>query len=464
MTRISRITLSGVKLEKQNAREHLGVNYDPSNRPRQFDEMLKLLSGMKLGTLDRKVKYGENLTFDESFVGACTVVAATNQSFFEYHRQSFEEAYGSFDYEKALAIAAAFLNLMATKESLTMLTSEEIAGMVAAASMDTVFTISLPEVVETCGMGGDRGVVMGGQPMKTINASTLSAFVLASLGLPVAKHGSYGNTSAVGSTEAVESFGAMTSMTSEDQVKHVFKESGFCFLDAHLCKTIHDLSHLLMMETINHIIGPMTPPFSSDTMIHKIMGVNEKVHPSTIVGAYNILDKLGSHRVGGVVAVSGIDPGWRELRGPNDYSRIKQHTILDEASPYASVVSVGSGSKLRGAGIVLPEDFGVNIDPLKVFLPNDSEAVLKANAEALNGKNKSGADYLAMNAALGLFAAEYAGREDAVSRNIINGRGALNTSYLKECFTRCRAAIDSGSAYHALDRYVSVSRNLVVCA
>jgi len=56
---------------------------------------------------------------------------------------------------------------------------------------------------------------------------------------------------------------------------------------------------------------------------------------------------------------------------------------------------------------------------------------------------------LAMNAALGLFTIEYLGREDA----IVDGQ--LNRSYLQESFTRCRTAISEGTAYKALEKFIT---------
>ncbi|MFA5030039.1 MAG: hypothetical protein WC495_00410 [Patescibacteria group bacterium] len=215
---------------------------------------LRLAEGVLLNLL---------LTFFEAFCGMCYVLAATNARFYEAVHDAFSQAYKSpFSHEKAIACGTAFVQLMAAKESLRHLTPDEVAGIAAASMMDTVIQLKREHVIETCGMGGDLGFVHNGIVKKTINVSTLSALVLAALGYPVAKHGSYGNTSAVGSTEAIELLGAKTSFTSLSEVETAWQNSGFIFLDAHWCKTIHDLSHLLMMETINHVAGPMSPPFS----------------------------------------------------------------------------------------------------------------------------------------------------------------------------------------------------------
>jgi anthranilate phosphoribosyltransferase len=330
--------------------------------------------------------------------------------------------------------------------------------MASAAMMDSVIKIKMPRVIETCGMGGDRGYGVGSSRKKGINASTLSSLVLAAVGLPSVKHGSYGNTSLVGSTEAIESFGAHTSMRSEEEVMKILNAAGYCFFDAHWCKTIHDLSHLLMMETVNHVIGPMTPPLSQSTEINKLMGVNEKVHPQTIVEAYALLHRLGVQNVGGVVVIAGLAEDGVGIDPVKDYAAVRQHTILDEFSPYASVVSVGFQSRHVGTFMVVPEDFGITVDPRRIEVENNRETVYRANMAALHGTDSALADYLAMNSALGLFAFEHAGKADAA----VDGK--LNAGYLKECFLRCREAIATGRAGNALANYVKASKADVLLA
>ncbi len=457
MSKVSTITLAGEKLGKQVAREGLATNYFPEHMLGRYLEEFEALMETTVGALDRKVKHGEDLSYIEAFCGMCYVIAATNARFGEMCRPMFAKAYGQeLSQERLLALASAFLNLMATKESLRNITHKEVAGMVAATKMDLVITFNPGEIIETCGMGGDKGFEKDGVTYKGINVSTLSSLVLAGMGLPTVKHGSYGNTSAIGSTETIEIFGAMTSMKSLEHVTEIWKASNYCFFDAHWCKTVHDLSHLLMMETINHIIGPMTPPIDSDTTIHKVMGVNEKVHPSVITQAYALLHRKGVQRMGGVLALSGLSRDSHNVVTAYDQENIRSSAILDEVSPYLTVVSASYEDNYLGTFLMRPEHFGISIDPSRIMFPNNREHIMEANRKALLGEDPELTKYLAMNAAMGLFAAEYLAKENAVY-----GEVGLNRRYLRECFGRCHEAIMNGSSAAVLQNYVAVSKGLM---
>jgi anthranilate phosphoribosyltransferase len=454
-SQISSIQLEGVKREKQIARERLGIEYDPRDRG-EASRLFESLSMVSIGQLDRKVKYQENLSFEEAFLGTCTVLAATNRRFYEIYLPRFTEVYGSFSHDKALALASAFLNLMATKESLRFLSSEEIAGMAAAGNLDTIIEIKAAQVVETCGMGGDRGFMSNGKRLKSINVSTLSSFVLAGLGLPVTKHGSYGNTSALGSTDAIERLGGRTTFTSPEEIHDIMDRAGFCFFDAHLSKTIHDLSHLLMMETVNHVIGPMTAPLHPSTALYKVMGLNEKVHPYTIAQAYAILHERGFRNVGVAMAVTGLSIEKARCR-PYQFDQVRKYAVLDELSPLASIVSIVRGAQYLGTHVICPEDFGVTIQPSNVFLENTAETLGEANIRAIRGEDEHLSNYLALNAALGLIAYSYVPSVEGIIRG-----HQLDTRFLREAFERCRLSIFDGHAYRALERYVKESGKDIV--
>lgn len=442
MTLLSSIRLNGEKKLKQEAREILARQsgyFDRMDLKEQAD-----LFQVSLGALDRKVKHGKGLTFEEAFGGMGYVLAATNN----YFRQV---CYPALQHERAIALGVAFLQLMATKEALSFLSAEEIAGMAAAAFIDLVFRASFaPQVFEGCGMGGDKGFGVGGTVIKTINASTLSSLVLASLGVPVVKHGSCCNTSAVGSTSVMERFGACTNFVSVCEGSKLFNATGFFYADAHCCKTLHDLSHLLMMETINHIIGPMTPPIAADTVIHRLMGVNEKVHPATIARAYEILQQRGYQRIGNAMIICGLDQESAEIDVLNEKA-VKAHAILDELSPFRSVIAVIKEGQYLGTFGLSPSDFGMTIKVEEIQVLSESALIHEANRQALCGENQALTDFLAMNAALGMFVFKDLHLPGAVTS------AGLNPVYLRSRYAECRQAIANGQPRALLKEYVECS-------
>ncbi len=456
MQQISAIQLAGVKLEKQVARQILATRYyDITARFAQRSSCLPRLNSVSLRDIDRKVKQGNDLTFNESYIGMCHVVAATNKDFYEYAQGEIGEAFGAeFTPERAIACGTSFMQMMALKESFSQVTPEEIAGIAAASMLDAVVQLPVAEVIETCGMGGDKGFGLQGEIRKTINASTLSAIVLASLKLPVIKHGSYGNTSAVGSTEAIESFGARTNQESLDEVMSIFQDTHFSYLDAHWCKTIHDLSHLLLMETINHLAGPMSLPILPTARLTKIMGVNEKVYPGSVARAYALLHSLGIQSMGGVAIVAGLDRqhAYNPI-DPKDERAVRAHAIVDELSPYGSAVSFAHEEKYLGTFLVNPSLFGVEVDPDKIQVQNTREAIKAANVAALMGQDRELAKYLAMNAALGLVA----------HRDLVQAVGdELSVPHFTEAFNECFEVIMSQGAWSTLKDYVEATGGTLI--
>lgn len=443
------------RTRSQRVREALArENYNPEQVVSENIEILNKLSETPFRVIGQKLSKGEPFTFDEAFLGMTYVIAATNRGIFEQIQPQLQKAHGFIKVEQLelKAPAQTFLTAMAQRETHGRLTEEEVAGMVAAEMMDINLRLGFKSyVLETAGMGGDRGFVGNGEKKKVINASTLSAIVLSSMGIPVIKNGSYANTSVVGSTETIEALGVNIYQSSLEEITKVIDDTNFYFSDAHVAKTIHDLSHGIGYETINHIIGPMTPPIDRKTRLNKVIGVNDGVHPSLIAKAYEILHQKGYHNVGNVLVVAGLDQEPIDGVDIEDRKAIKSHMILDEVSPYKTLLSVVRNGKYTGSFMVEPQDFGVSIDPNGIQIVNIKQELLAANQEALTGPNRINSDYLAINSAIGLFAAEYLDKEDSIVEN------SLNSKYLRECFVRCKEAIVSGKAAAHLDKIVAVS-------
>jgi len=132
---------------------------------------------------------------------------------------------------------------------------EELLGF-KNALLDLSVKVQLDrDAIDVCGTGGDH--------KNTFNISTLSAFVLAASGIPVAKHGNYGSSSVSGSSDILNHFGYRFKTTSaelnEDLAKH-----NLCFIHAPLfhpaLKAVAPQRKELGIRTFFNLLGPLVNP------------------------------------------------------------------------------------------------------------------------------------------------------------------------------------------------------------
>jgi anthranilate phosphoribosyltransferase len=134
-------------------------------------------------------------------------------------------------------------------------TVEELAGF-ASAMRERVLRVDAPEgTIDVVGTGGDGS--------GTFNISTASALVVASAGVPVAKHGNRAITSRSGSADVLEALGIRIDHTAESAATSL-REHGFAFLFA---PTFHPaMKHAgptrreIGIRTSFNLIGPLTNP------------------------------------------------------------------------------------------------------------------------------------------------------------------------------------------------------------
>jgi anthranilate phosphoribosyltransferase len=110
-------------------------------------------------------------------------------------------------------------------------------------------------VMDVCGTGGDG--------KNTFNISTLSSFVVAAAGQPVAKHGNYGVSSACGSSNVLEYFGYQFT-NNVDELKRSIDRANICFMHAPLfhpaMKNVAPIRKDLGVKTFFNMLGPMVNP------------------------------------------------------------------------------------------------------------------------------------------------------------------------------------------------------------
>lgn len=103
----------------------------------------------------------------------------------------------------------------------------------------------------------------GGDGKNTFNISTLSAVVIAGAGYKVTKHGSYGVSSSVGSSNVLMALGY--EFTNEaDILKRQLEQANLCFLHAPLfhpaMKEVVPVRKQLGMKTFFNMLGPLVNP------------------------------------------------------------------------------------------------------------------------------------------------------------------------------------------------------------
>src|SRR5690349_8196834 len=209
------------------------------------------------------------------------------------------------------------------------ITVDELQGF-----RDAMLELCLPArfdqpVMDVCGTGGDG--------KNTFNISTLSSFVVAAAGQPVAKHGNYGVSSACGSSNLFEYFGYK--FTNDiDELKRSLDRSNICFMHAPLfhpaMKNVAPIRKELGVKTFFNMLGPM---------------VNPSFPPRQLVGVFN----LELARLYGYI--------YQNLN--------KQFVILHDLQGYDEISLTGSFKIFTNGGemILEPSDLGLKeISPVSI--------------------------------------------------------------------------------------------------
>jgi len=414
--------------------------------------------------IDAALKHGRTLDFNQTFSLISFVCSALNRPLAAQLRGRIKNM-GSAETHELQAVS--LLSSMSTKEAYAHLTAEEIAGMVAATiHLDTVErTHSEEGTIAFGGMGGDLGYPAEVGQTKLFSLSTLAAVVL-SVERPTHKHHSYPNTSKVAGQSAIEAVGARSDFHSPEAFKAVFDEAGLIMSSCHNTRTLHTLSHKLKGETINHVIGPLAFTMHPETPIHGLIGVNEKVHPQTIVEALQILHARGYQRYDNSAVYCGTDLKHvtAEMLDPDAYYKsdlAKSHVRVDEIAPppYASLVAFSVRGADAGTYESTPDDFYTpdelrNINFESLLIPNVAEEILRNNAAAIAGEDLVKAMYLAMTVGLGIFTRNYLHLPDALDRT----KHRVNPTYLRFATKQGLDIILSGGAKDQLDRYVAATQ------
>ena len=246
--------------------------------------------------------------------------------------------------------------------------TEEITGAVAA-SLQNAKAFPYPDYpfADIVGTGGD------GQ--NTINISTASAIVAASMGAKVAKHGNRSVSSKSGANDVLTALGVNVNVTPE-QARQALDEIGICFLFAQQYHSgfryVAPVRAALKTRTIFNILGPLINPARPT---YHLLGV----YAPELVKTYAETAVALEHQHTFVVHGSGLDEV--ALHGETQVAEIKNGKI-----EYFTLT---------------PEDFGLKTQSLENLRGGEPQENAQYLTALLQGKGKSEhANAVAANTAL----------------------------------------------------------------
>jgi anthranilate phosphoribosyltransferase len=283
-------------------------------------------------------------------------------------------------------------------------TVDEIVGSVRAMRARAVrIAVGDPNVVDTCGTGGDGA--------HTFNISTTTAFVAAGAGLTVAKHGNTSVSSKSGSADVLAALGVKIDLPAE-RVADCINEVGIGFLFAPLyhgaMKHCAGPRHEMGIRTMLNILGPLTNPAGAAI---QVLGVFDG-KLTELIG--KVLLQLGSRHCFVVHGMDGLD----------------EITLTDR-----TMVSEGKQGVLSSY-FLDPQEFGLTRVRLKELAGGHPPENAQITRDILQGRKGPKRDIVCLNAAPALVAGNKA-------------------KSLQEGFRLAARTIDSGAAAEKLERLVA---------
>jgi anthranilate phosphoribosyltransferase len=290
-------------------------------------------------------------------------------------------------------------------------TVEELAGF-ASAMRERVLRVDAPEgTIDVVGTGGDGS--------GTFNISTASALVVASTGVPVAKHGNRAITSRSGSADVLEALGVRIDHTAESAAASL-REHGFAFLFApafhpamkHAGPTRREIG----IRTAFNLIGPLTNPAgarraligvgAADTAakIAEVAGLLGTDRTLVVHGAgvdelpldgsgvlHDVADgRVDTHTIDAAAFGLGAAPTSAFAGGTAaENAAIAESIFGGETGPRRDVVLLNAGAALVAAGVA--RDIGDGIEAARAAIDAGKPAELLADLRS----EKSSADELA---------------------------------------------------------------------
>lgn len=289
-------------------------------------------------------------------------------------------------------------------------TVEEITGAARTMRAKAVPIKAPPGTIDTCGTGGDAS--------GTYNISTATALVVASCGVPVAKHGNRAASSKSGAADVLTALGVDIECEMA-LVQRALDEIGICFLMAprhHTAmRNVAGTRVELGTRTIFNLMGPLSNPAGAK---RQLLGVFAKEWLEPIA---QVLARLGSETAWVVHGSDGLDE--LTTTGASHVAQLKDGVVTRfDIEPAQAGLLLSSPSDLKGGDAA-------------------------TNAEALNavlaGAHGAYRDIVLLNSAAALLVA---GKAPDLSGAVALGRDAIDSGRARTVLDRLIAITNSGGS------------------
>ncbi|MDC0142498.1 anthranilate phosphoribosyltransferase [Candidatus Pelagibacter sp.] len=290
-----------------------------------------------------------------------------------------------------------FLTLLSSKGEV----SDEIAGGVYVLREKSK-RVNVQNCVDTCGTGGDG--------KNTLNISTASALLLASIGVKVAKHGNKAVSSKCGSGDVLESLNIKINLEPKDIEDQINKNNfGFMFAPNYhsAMKFVGPTRKKIGKRTIFNMIGPLSSP----ALVQKqVVGVFNKKLLKIFANGLNNLN---------------INFAWI----------VHSEDGLDEISPYAKTNVVQLKDNKISELIIDPKELNINAEKFENLLGDDAKFNANKMINIFKGEDNDFSKAVCLNAAAGLVVAEkhskFIDAYDHAKQHILTGKTYEHLSKLQ---------------------------------
>ena len=261
-----------------------------------------------------------------------------------------------------------FLTLLSNKGE----SSDEIAGGVYVLREKSK-RVNVEDCIDTCGTGGDG--------MNTLNISTASALLLASMNIKVAKHGNKAVSSKCGSGDVLEALDININLDSNEIEQQISKNNfGFMFAPNYhsAMKFVGPTRKKIGKRTIFNMIGPLSSP----ALVKKqVIGVFDKTLLEIFANALKSLD---------------IKFAWI----------VNSDDGLDEISPYAKTNVMQLKDNEITEITIDPKKLKINADKFENLVGQDAQFNADKMLSIFKGEDNDFSKAVCLNAAAGLIVSE----------------------------------------------------------